>query len=98
MCSCRFPFSSSLQHSLFSKRVVDVRVAPDYSDSKPESYKRQGKWSYHPLEELSKVEKEELEHAGDGKLSNAEVARTISEVLSEHCIQVMSHFKVSPQF
>lgn len=66
---------------MVSKRSVDVRVAADFSDSKPDaSNKRRGKWGYHPLEELSKLEKEEIDQAGDGKLTDAEVARTISEV------------------
>ncbi|CAM6127168.1 unnamed protein product [Calypogeia fissa] len=78
--SCRFPFSPSLEKTFFGKRNVDVRVAADHSDSKPDSHKRQGKWGYHPLEDLSKLEKEEIENAGDGRLSTAEVARTIAEV------------------
>lgn len=77
--SCRFPFSPSVGHALVSKRNGDVRVAADRNDSTPESYKRQEQWGYHPLEDLSKVEKEGIEHA-DGKLTTAEVARTISEV------------------
>ncbi|KAG6553855.1 hypothetical protein Mapa_004772 [Marchantia paleacea] len=81
--SCRFLgiCAPSLEHSLVNKRSVEVRVAADFSDSKPDSSnKRRGKWGYHPLEELSKVEKEEIDQAGDGKLTDAEVARTISEV------------------
>lgn len=89
MCSCRFPISPSSAPTLFSRRNVDVRVAADYSDSKPESHKRQDKWGYHPLEDLSKVEKDEIEHAGEGKLTIAEVARTISEVFSDFFVALL---------
>ncbi|KAL2651789.1 hypothetical protein R1flu_019917 [Riccia fluitans] len=72
---------SSVENSSVSRRSVEVRVAADFSDSKPDSSnKRRGKWGYHPLEELTKMEKEELDQAGDGKLTEAEVARTVAEV------------------
>ncbi|KAG0586327.1 hypothetical protein KC19_2G082900 [Ceratodon purpureus] len=56
-----------------------VNVAADHSGSKPEAHKRRGKWGYHPLEELTKHEREAMQ-AGNGRPSDADIARTITEV------------------
>lgn len=56
-----------------------VNVAADHSGSKPEAHKRRGKWGYHPLEELTKHEREAM-LAGNGRPSDADIARTITEV------------------
>lgn len=60
-----------------------MNVAADHSGSKPEAHKRRGKWGYHPLEGLTKHEREAMQ-AGNGRPSDADVARTITEVLFCH--------------
>lgn len=54
-------------------------MAADHSGSKPEAHKRRGKWGYHPLEELTKHEREAMQ-AGNGRPSDADIARTLTEV------------------
>lgn len=61
-----------------------MNVAADHSGSKPEAHKRRGKWGYHPLEELTKHEREAMQ-AGNGRPSDADIARTLTEV-SPFCI------------
>lgn len=56
-----------------------VNVAADHSGSKPEAHKRRGKWGYHPLEELTKHEREAMQ-AGNGRPSDADIARTLTEI------------------
>ncbi|CAM6033748.1 unnamed protein product [Sphagnum compactum] len=56
-----------------------VNVAADQSGSKPDASERSEKCGYHPLEELSKLEKEEM-LAANGRPTAAAIARTVAEV------------------
>jgi hypothetical protein len=58
-----------------------VNVAADQSGSKPDASERSEKCGYHPLEELSKLEKEEM-LAANGRPTAAAIARTVAEVPS----------------
>ncbi|KAJ7567832.1 hypothetical protein O6H91_01G009100 [Diphasiastrum complanatum] len=61
---------------------VQAHVAAIHSASQSDAFKQCNKLGYHPLEELSQSEKKQLEQQQHGKLTDAELARTIAEVNS----------------
>ena len=88
LCMARFSdrhtFGSVLEHlSVLQKRKeyrTEVCVAADFPDSKPDASSCLGDLGYHPLEEISNFErKKNIEHT-DQILTDAEIARTLTEV------------------
>lgn len=81
--SDRHTFGASLEHISVSHRrqeyKTQVRVAADYPDSKPDASSYLGDFGYHPLEDISNLEKKKSIDVTDRRLSNAEVARTLAE-------------------
>lgn len=65
-------------HTTNELSVSRVQVAADYSDSVPDSSKHNRNYGYHPLEELKERKKNKNKNM---KLADAEIARTVVEVL-----------------
>jgi hypothetical protein len=72
------------QLSVFQKRKehrTEVCVAADFPDSKPDaSSSYLGDLGYHPLEDISTFEKKKNMELTDRRLTDAEIARTLTEV------------------
>eukprot|EP00250_Pteridium_aquilinum_P014144 c21807_g1_i1 orf=297-1874(+) len=81
--SDRYTFGTSLEHiSAVHKRQqyrTQVRVAADYPDSKPDASSYLGDLGYHPLEDITSLEKKKSIDLTDRRLTDAEVARTLAE-------------------
>lgn len=81
--SDRHTFGACLEHiSAFHRRQqyrTQVRVAADYPDSKPDASSYLGDLGYHPLEDISSLEKKKSVDLTERRLTDAEVARTLAE-------------------
>ena len=80
----RHRFSSLLKHLSARHKSKDyqtkVCIAADFPDAKPDASSCLGDLGYHPLEEISNFErKKNIEHT-DQILTDAEIARTLTEV------------------
>ena len=88
LCMARFSdrhtFGSVLEHlSVLQKRKeyrTEVCVAADFPDSKPDASSYMGDLGYHPLEDISSFEKKKNMELTDRRLTDAEIARTLTEV------------------
>ncbi|KAI5080992.1 hypothetical protein GOP47_0004175 [Adiantum capillus-veneris] len=81
--SDRHTFGTSSEHVLAAHKRhqyrIQVRVAADYPDSKPDASSYLGDLGYHPLEEISSLEKKTGVDLTERRLPDAEIARTIAE-------------------
>ncbi|KAJ3678145.1 hypothetical protein LUZ60_001948 [Juncus effusus] len=91
---CRNPFGSISPNWLASgldSSVFKVRVAADYSDSKPDSKNYIKKRGYHPLEEFKENSKKK-----DLSLSDVELARTIAQANGKALIVFPGRVHIEP--
>ena len=88
LCMARFKdrhgFSSLLKHLSARHKSKDyqtkVCIAADFPDAKPDASSYMGDLGYHPLEDISSFEKKKNMELTGRRLTDAEIARTLTEV------------------
>ena len=79
----RHGFSSLLKHLSARRKSkhyqTKVCIAADFPDAKPDA-SCLGDLGYHPLEDISSFEKKKNMELTDRRLTDAEIARTLTEV------------------
>ncbi|MCO5604045.1 hypothetical protein L7F22_058202 [Adiantum nelumboides] len=79
--SDRHTFGTSSEHisAVHKRHQYRTQVAADYPDSKPDASSYLGDLGYHPLEEISSLEKKTSVDLTERRLPDAEIARTLAE-------------------
>lgn len=80
----RHGFGSLLKHLSTCQQPKDYRtevcVAADFPDARSDVSSNLGDLGYHPLEDISSFERRKNTEHTDQRLTDAEIARTLTEV------------------